>query len=407
MAEKLHIRIGELYFRGEEPYVKVDEGQTGCVLYGPYENFPPNKYQVQFDVLTDEKFIRDGRNFCSVDVTQNFGKIILNKAEVNSMSASQDGLIRIVLPFEIDASAKLEFRFNSLGTHAFSVRYNRIATVADSTVDGLVNNPFYEKNLSQLLRYTYIGAKLTPRDDGVVLEWMGAKFIVKNVEDFQLIHEIFISGAYNFALSGEVCAIDVGMNVGLASLYFARRPEVRIVHAFEPFSRPFARALENFALNPELGSKIKPNNVGLAGASEALEVTSREDATIGSSIRGRGSSGTALETIRIQEASGALRPLIQEAVRNKQAVVFKMDCEGSEFAVIEALNRAYLLRSIDIFMIESHQWWSADKSNTTIVDSLLANGFFVFDFFNLNRPEASMIYAARGNTKVRPAVIRA
>jgi FkbM family methyltransferase len=224
---------------------------------------------------------------------------------------------------------------------------------------------------------------------------MGVRCLVNNVEDFQIISEIFLFSNYNFAMPGDLCVIDVGMNVGLASLYFARRPEVRVVYAFEPFSRPFARALENFALNPEFSSKIKPNNVGLAGTTEALEVSYLENSTIGCSIRGRGEDGKTVDKISIREASQALRPLIQDAARNKQSVVLKMDCEGSEFPIIESLQQANLLKDIDVFMIEWHQFWSADKSNKNIVEPLVASGFFVLDFSRAGSP-GGMIYAGRG-----------
>ena len=124
-----------------------------------------------------------------------------------------------------------------------------------------------------------------------------------------------------------------------------------------------------------------------------LEVSCSEDSTIGASIRG--GTGPATDKITVREASATLRPIIEDAERNKQLVVIKMDCEGSEFAIMEGLDRANLLSRINVFMIEWHKWWSADKSNEDLARPLLANGFAVFDFLRVNAPSASMLFAAR------------
>jgi len=222
---------------------------------------------------------------------------------------------------------------------------------------------------------------------------MSVKCLFKNKGDLNVFDDIFCANNYNFRMTGSCCVIDIGMNVGLASLYFARMPTVQVVHSFEPFTCPFNRALENFALNPDIGVKIKPNHFGLSGTNEVLEVSFSEDPTIGASIRG--GAGPATDKITVRDASATLRPIIEEAERNKQLVVIKMDCEGSEFAIVEALDRANLLGRVNVFMIQWHKLWSADKSNDDLARPLLANGFAVFDFLRVNAPSASMLFAAR------------
>jgi FkbM family methyltransferase len=396
MVDKLHIGVGELCFRGDnEPYVRVEKGQIGCVLFGPYQYFPSNKYEVKFDILLDDGFVPDGEIFCHVDVVHDFGAGIIDQAAVNSRHFVHNGMMSIALPFSIDRPMRLEFRLHSLGTQPFIARYERIVTIAGRSDEKGEHSKFYNDNINQFRKYSYLGAKITPLSNGVIVDWMDVKLLVNNVEYFQLINEILCSNIYKFSLPRDACVIDVGMNAGVASLYFARMPAVRVVHAFEPFSRPFARALDNFALNPELSLKIRPNQAGLAGMAEVLEVTCSEDQTIGTSIRGRGGSGTALEKISLRDASEALRPLIQEAIRSNQAVVVKLDCEGSEFSIIESLDRTNLLKHISIFMVEWHAWWSKDKSNKSIVEPLSANGFFVFDLVRVDDIYGSMIYSGR------------
>jgi hypothetical protein len=72
-----------------------------------------------------------------------------------------------------------------------------------------------------------------------------------------------------------------------------------------------------------------------------------------------------------------------------------MDCEGSEFAIFEALDGEGLLPEIRIFMIEWHKWWSAEKNQQDITARLLKNGFDVLDHTNPFNPMVGDLYAIR------------
>lgn len=427
---------------GHEPYVRVEKGQFGCVIFGPYTVFEPGEYDVAFEIAVDDRFISEGQNFCRVDVASDFGNRIIREIMVNSNYIDGKGVAQVALRFVIEESLPLEFRLYSLGTQTFSVKYEReVRLVRSFRILRLVQkwrkarglgrglggvligkfymllvrsfrrlrmlqkwikvrvlasgpmNAFYTDNFDRFQRYTYLGANVTPSRRGVVMDWMGVKLHIKHQEDFHIITEVFRLNNYNFVNRGAACVIDVGMNVGIASLYFARMPQVSVVHSFEPFSWPFARALENFALNPELSSKIRPNRVGLAAKSEVTRVRCSES-TIGTSIRGN--DGPDEDNISIQEASEALKPIFDEASHSGQAIVLKMDCEGSEFTILDSLHRSNLLVNVKILMMEWHKWWSPpEKTNQNIVEILSQDGFVIFDFAHLDDPHASMIYAVR------------
>ena len=399
MATKLHVNMGEVRFdTNNEPYVNVAKGQMGCVLYGPYEEYVENNnYEVTFDILTDEEFVADGRNLCEIDIVHSglpSGKQKIGRAVVNSNAEIHNGLMRVTVPFSIERPGKLEFRLHSLGMHPFTVRYDRKVTIAGRSDENDKHSPLYRDNIAKFRKYSQLGAKITDGSEGVTFEWLGIKCQINHGEDLIIINEVFNFNNYNFVIAGDACVIDVGMNVGLASLYFARMPTVRAVHSFEPFSRPFARACENFALNPEVRSKIRPHQIGLAGATEVLEVPVDPEETIGTSIRGR-RRGTVIDKITIRDASEALEPIIKAAAEEKQVIVVKLDCEGSEFAIINSLQKSGLLDDISIFMLECHKNWSPDQSNESIVQPLVASGFAVFDFSHMDNPYGSLIYAAK------------
>jgi FkbM family methyltransferase len=407
VAEKLFIgAAGKACFDADkEPYVTAEAGKRGNVVFGPYERYyETNNYEVTFYILIGKDFIPDGRNFCQADVYHSeypVDKRVIAGANINSNASVYEGVMRVTLPFSIEWPGTLQFRLHSLGTHNFAVKYRRDVNIAGQTGEAVEHSELYGANLSNFRRYSYLGAKITDGVDEILFEWLGIRCLIKSDEDLAIINDVLNLNNYKFAIAGEFCVIDIGMNVGLASLYFARMPAVRAVHSFEPFSRPFARALANFALNPELSAKIKPHQIGLSGKTEVLEVAVDPERTIGTSIRGR-VAGAVVDRISIQDATEALEPIIREASRKKQSIVVKMDCEGSEFGIFDSLQKSGLLRRINIFMIECHKNWSPDKSNETLVKPLVANGFSVFDFNHMDNAGASLIYASRSGVIGRP-----
>jgi FkbM family methyltransferase len=166
------------------------------------------------------------------------------------------------------------------------------------------------------------------------------------------------------------------------------------VHGFEPFHKPFARALENFSLNPELAKKIIPSNTGLSSTDQELSVlSSAHRHELSTSIRGQQTGNP--ETITIQNATEIFAGLISRAKSNGWEVITKLDCEGSEFAIIESLAAAGLLKDIRVLMVEWHKWWSSDKSQRDIVAPLIEDNFVIFDHTVPADPYAGMLYAVR------------
>ena len=75
--------------------------------------------------------------------------------------------------------------------------------------------------------------------------------------------EVFENGEYDFDIAEPAVVIDIGMNIGIASLYFASRDDVKAVYGFEPFKPTFDHAIDNFKINEKYSNKIHPQNCGL------------------------------------------------------------------------------------------------------------------------------------------------
>lgn len=378
--------------------VSVKKGQAGWVLYGPYVTLSPGRYVVEFHIDADPSAVSDDV-YCSIDVTAGFGARQLIRKELTGADIVKSGK-GLNLQFDVPAEDVFEFRIDSTGVGAFAAYAHRPLKKIDDESGRMsdvalpeISNQFFNTYIYDFKLLEKNGFTFNVGAEEIIAEFSGTRLYVNNAEDFQVLSEIFIHNEYNFITGRDKIIIDIGMNAGLASLFLARDPSVREVHAFEPFSLPYTRALKNFALNPKAAAKIRPNQFGLGEKDDQMEVMVRSDATIGISVRGADSGKP--EAIHIREAASIIAPLVQRARSAGMDLVIKMDCEGSEFGIFESLTRHGLFGSINAMVIEWHKWWSKDKNQMTLIAPLLDAGFIVLDKTQLSNPHAGLCYAVR------------
>lgn len=158
-------------------------------------------------------------------------------------------------------------------------------------------------------------------------------------------------GDYHFAAEGKSVVIDIGMNVGIASLYFAMRDDVVRVYGYEPVPATYKKALFNFSINDAYSDKITPNNRGLGGSKKAMTVGFKEWHSGGASMVAGHRSGENV-TIEVLDAAEEIGGIIGQH-RGRQIVV-KCDAEGAEKEIFARLDEAGVLADIDIIVMEYH-----------------------------------------------------
>ena len=392
-------------------FVRASPGLAEGLVYGPYVSLPAGSYSVywKFELPNTSKVGAAGKPAVRLDVTQDAGKVILSeKTLILTDIAKTNGVARIVFSVPPGGAQKIAFRAFSLGNEEFSISLKRqvrnelqevvfadnglFEFVEDGPIDPAVAE-FIARNLVNLSQVQQWGAKLTVSREGVCASLKGLSVLLRNKEDFQIFGEVFVLNSYDAEMLGNFVVADVGMNVGFASIKFASLKGVTEVHAFEPFKAPFTRALENFALNSKISGKIFPNNFGLYNTNSQNRVGYDENHTIGTSVRG---SGTSQEvTIELREASSILRKIITQAKAQGQRFLLKLDCEGSEFPIIENLDNHNLLKDIDVILMEWHKWWDPTKTQRSLIEPLLKNQFLILDRTRDQDPHAGFIIATR------------
>ncbi len=195
--------------------------------------------------------------------------------------------------------------------------------------------------------------------DGLRLRHARWTFSLRNAEHLNMAREIFIDECYALSTSRPAVVIDIGANIGLASLYFAAQPRVERVYSFEPFPATYALLEGNVAANPELARKIALAAIGLADKDATLAVDydpawSGSMSTTGvGAWRPRSGGATESTTIRLEPASRHVA-----SIRSRHPgvpLVAKIDCEGSEYPILQELDQTGLLPSLDVVLMEWHQ----------------------------------------------------
>lgn len=107
-------------------------------------------------------------------------------------------------------------------------------------------------------------------EGGLRCDFDGVKFIVRTKSDYGVMESIFNNNSWDFYCNDKCIVMDVGMNIGLASLFFANMDNVDKVYGYEPFPATYNEAIENYKLNPTLAHKIECYNCGLSDKNSTI-----------------------------------------------------------------------------------------------------------------------------------------
>ena len=192
-----------------------------------------------------------------------------------------------------------------------------------------------------------------------------------------IIREIFIDRCYHFLMPGnhEAHVVDIGMNVGLASLFFAGLPFVKRVHSFEPFLTTFQMAKNNLANNPKRAQKVNAHNFGLGSTHAEINAPydSENNGTNTSLVPRLAAIPSISEKLKIKPALETLSILFKRFP--SENFILKIDTEGAEYEIFRSLFQEKLTPQVKGIMLEWHSQGSEE-----LTDTLTKNGFILTSF---------------------------
>ncbi|BDV44428.1 hypothetical protein GURASL_33510 [Geotalea uraniireducens] len=255
----------------------------------------------------------------------------------------------------------------------------------------LLNVPNYYGNENIALLAKNVCYDIYPTGE-VVCNVDGHKFVIETNNDLYIVKEIFGQKVYDFYLPDEhVTIVDIGMNIGVASIFFRNMPNVVNVYGFEPFKKTYECALKNFALN-NIHDRLHPRQVGLGDSDKTIEVQYNE------SLKGLMSTsrsnaeylGAAAETVVVEtvDATVVLTSVIEENPGN--AIVAKIDCEGAEYEILSRLDATNMINKIKLFIME---WHNYEGKNILLLEDIFKRNGFIYYIIGARCNEVGMMIA--------------
>jgi FkbM family methyltransferase len=199
-----------------------------------------------------------------------------------------------------------------------------------------------------------------------------------------------LSGEYDFDSHGkDFVAIDIGLNIGLASLYLARKDFIKKIYSFEPFKPIFDQAKNNLKLNPQISNKIEIFNFGLSDHDGEIEVAFNPDlpGQMSTIIDRFADKGYGKETATLKRASKILTPIF---ARHGKNIMLKIDCEGGEREIIPDLAKFELLGHVSVIIMEWH-----NGIVQPLEDLVKKHGFNVRIYNENKEAKTGMLYGER------------
>lgn len=211
---------------------------------------------------------------------------------------------------------------------------------------------------------------LTPDVFSLQLEKSSPPILLrKNSTDVKVFNDIFYRQEYDIDFYGEPDVIvDCGANIGLTSVYFAKRFPNATIISVEPEKGNFEMLQKNTAAY----KNIHPVNYGLWNRSASLQVFDW----------GQGEWAYTVEEVPPSTPSSIPAisiPEIMERFQLKKIDVLKVDIEGSEKELFEK-GTAEWLPFVNTIVIELHDRFKKGCTQT-LIHALEANGEYKLEPF--------------------------
>ena len=217
------------------------------------------------------------------------------------------------------------------------------------------------------------------------------RFSPRTADDLEVLDEVFGRRIYDLYPSFEPFVLDIGMNVGLASIFYAGVKGWEVL-AFEPFPATFALAEANLA-RCGLTARVQARRAGVAGRSGRVEVAAHEGAHSTNGLFGNlnpnRTGSDAAVAIELVDAAKAFDETL--ALAGGRPVVAKIDCEGAEYEILDRLAATGRLERIAALTVEAHRI-RPEHDPGRLIALLAGRGFVVQRLWGSYEAEGILAY---------------
>lgn len=177
----------------------------------------------------------------------------------------------------------------------------------------------------------------------------------ENEIEYMIAYEIFGEEEYGFHTNEKFFCVDIGMNIGSATLYFASQEYVTAVYGFEPCGGVYDKAISNISKNSkEIQQKIHTYNIGLS-AKDGIENYITHDGIGESAGIKKVQDGTEYSDniieLKVRQASHFFANIFTD---HTERCLLKMDCEGAEYEILDDLINSGVIKRVAVIIMEWH-----------------------------------------------------
>lgn len=235
-----------------------------------------------------------------------------------------------------------------------------------------------------------LGFRMERVEDKIRLSNSRATFTIQSQLEAGIVFDVYARGVYRLIAKEQFLLIDVGANLGIASIYAAQELGAK-VEGFELVPGVAERARAHVSAS-NAGEAITIHSFGLGRSDAEIEVVFSEKLTGSTSIHLPTGAGSEAQRVRceVKGVAKTLGPILEGSALPK---FMKLDCEGAEYEILEALLESNLLGHFDGLLMEYHNL-SNDRNRKWIEQFCAGNGFWVHSH---TKPgfDNEMIYAFR------------
>lgn len=214
---------------------------------------------------------------------------------------------------------------------------------------------------------------IEPLGEGFVIQIKDQQIFVESAEDIFIIQEVYVDRDYAFNGKGDFVILDIGCNIGIASIFFSQMENVSTIYGFEPVKHTYEQAKRNCTQNILSKHKVNLFNYGLSDRDEILEFSFDKNNKGKTGIRtSQDHSGKITENVEVELKDVSLVLKSYLSIHQSAKIVLKIDCEGGEYKIFRRLDECNLISSVFMFLIEWH-----DEGSEDLEALLVRNGFIV------------------------------
>jgi len=203
----------------------------------------------------------------------------------------------------------------------------------------------------------------------LVLNGKKTRLMIEHDHDIYLLEE-GLNHILGLNDNSHYVLVNIGGNVADTALSYATFENITKVYAYEPFKKTYNRGLENLKLNPNLSNKIEYNNFAISNKNGELFLDEYDDMGANIIFANKGSN-----KVVVRDVAEIFNEIL---AKHSEEIFLEIDCEGSEYEILEKLEAENMLNKVSVIAMEYHIHNRDYEKTIIFLENILKRNGFMF-----------------------------